>query len=261
MRAILTQNRRLLLAVLVCALAAAATIVYLATRGHSDPAAAANVPSTPASTPPPAATPKPRPKPPAIEPVAPSAPIAFTMSGPKFTITTHVCSMANIIPYDPPGEQHHTICWVRSGFGVAPGTDRATSYLFGHSWAEDDQEVLNKLSSLATQQVLRGRTARFANVTYGAYASAPHTTTPAYPVRELEGYTIRLRTHTGLLTYKVTSAYGVAKNQLGYLATWQNQHVRNRIVLTTCAEYAGRDYEYNIVVEASLVAALPNKSA
>ena len=78
----------------------------------------------------------------------PRRPTRFTLTGRRFTITAHVCPMANIRPYDPPGEQHHTVCWVQHGFGVAPSSKQpATTYLFGHSWAEDSLEVLNKLSA------------------------------------------------------------------------------------------------------------------
>ena len=62
--------------------------------------------------------------------------------------------MANERPLDPPGEQHHTVCWVRNEFGVAPGSDSATTYVLGHSWGQDTQEVLNRLSAPATQQIL-----------------------------------------------------------------------------------------------------------
>ena len=55
--------------------------------------------------------------------------------------------MAYVRPLDPPGEQHHTVCWVQHDFGFAPGSKgRGTTYVLGHSWAEDPLEVLNKVS-------------------------------------------------------------------------------------------------------------------
>jgi hypothetical protein len=174
--------------------------------------------------------------------VAPAAPHAFTLTGPRFTINAHVCSMANIRPYDPPGEQHHTVCWVRGGFGVAPSSKQpATSYLFGHAWAQDRREVLNKASSLATHEILQVRPRMLNRV-------------PVYPVHALDGYRLVLRSRTGTLTYRVRSAYGVRKVQLGFIKSWLNPRVPGRVVLTTCAERNGVDYDYNVVIEAYLTA-------
>lgn len=177
---------------------------------------------------------------PAIRPVKASRPLAFTLTGPRFTIRAHVCAMANVIPYDPPGEQHHTICWVKSGFGVAPSSRQpATTYLFGHAWAPDPREVLNKASALATAEVLRVR---------------PHNVNgvPVYPVRSLVGYRLILRTANGTLTYRVRSAWGVRKDQLGFVTSWLNPKVPDRVLLTTCAELNGVDYDYNIILNAGL---------
>jgi hypothetical protein len=171
-----------------------------------------------------------------------SAPTSFTLTGRLFTITAHVCPMADIRPYDPPGEQHHTICWVRSGFGVAPSSKQpATTYLFGHSWAEDSLEVLNKLSALATSELLQAGPQDVDGV-------------PVYPVHRLEGYRLILRTGTGTLTYRVRSAWGIRKDQLGFITSWLDPTVPNRVLLTTCAELGGRDYDYNIILDAGLVA-------
>ena len=193
---------------------------------------------------------------PPIEKVRPDQPVAFTLTGAKFTIKAHVCAMANIIPYDPPGDQRHTVCWVREGWGSAPGPGRATSYLFGHSWAEDSLEVLNKASEAATREILRGHTAQVR--TAPQYSEFGATTT-IYPVRSMNGYRLILRTPTSVLTYQVRRTYGVSKNLLGLVADWMNPSVRNRVVLTTCAELDGRDYDYNVVIEAFLVAAHPRK--
>lgn len=191
-------------------------------------------PSTAPTTPPPV----PRS---AHEFVRASAPTAFTLTGRLFTIKAHVCPMADIRPYDPPGEQHHTVCWVKSGFGVAPSSRQpATTYLFGHSWAQDSQEVLNKMSSLATSELLKTP----GHVVDGA---------TVYPVHRLVGYRLILRTGKGTLTYRVRSAWGVRKNQLGLVTSWLDPTVPNRVLLTTCAERNGVDYDYNVIVDAGLV--------
>jgi hypothetical protein len=192
--------------------------------------AAASTPVRPPSTPPPH-----RPAPPSTRPWT------FTITGPKLHLTAHVCAMANIRPYDPPGEQHHTVCWVRSGFGVAPGVhQRGTSYVFGHSWAEDDQEVLNRVSAPATREML---------------VAQPHIVdrVPVYSIHGLDGDLIRLRTNGAPVTYQVRGAYGVAKNQLGFIRSWLDPNVPGRLLVTTCAELNGRDYEDNIILEAYVV--------
>jgi hypothetical protein len=208
--------------------------------GHHSPPPVATVPT--GAPPTPSVHPTPRPARAVREFVRASAPTSFTLTGRLFTITAHVCPMANIRPYDPPGEQHHTVCWVKSGFGVAPSSKQpATTYLFGHSWAEDSLEVLNKLSALATSELLQ---------------AAPHDVdgVPVFPVHRLDGYRLILRTGTGTLTYRVRSAWGIRKNQLGFITSWLDPSVPNRVLLTTCAELGGRDYDYNIIVDAELVA-------
>lgn len=235
-----SRRRRRFTIAAACGVAVAlvAVLSYVFTRPDGHRAAAAPKPTVTTSTAPtPSATPSstvPR------EPVAAARPTSFTFTGPRFTIKGHVCPMANIRPYDPPGEQHHTICWVRSGFGVAPSsTQPATSYLFGHAWAQDSQEVLNKASSLATEEILSGHP----HMAYGV---------PVYPVHSADGYRLVLRTKTGTLTYVVRSAWAVRKNQLGFIKSWLNPKVPGRVVLTTCAERGGRDYDYNVIWEAYL---------
>jgi Sortase domain len=230
-------------AVSAAVLVAAAVAAYVLSRPaphheiEAAPRVIAAAPSTPA--------PRPKPVPTPAKPTAPhdavaaAAPTAFTLTGPRFTIKAHVCPMADIRPYDPPGEQEHTVCWVRSGFGVKPGSDAATSYVFGHSWAEDPLEVLNKASAPATREILRTKP-----VTVDGVA--------VYPVHVLDGYRLVLKTHAGTLTYRVRNVYGVRKRQLGFIKSWFDEKQRNRIVLTTCAERRGVDYDYNIVVEAYL---------
>jgi hypothetical protein len=180
--------------------------------------------------------------------VAPAAPpTSFTFTGKQFTIKGHVCAMANIRPYDPPGEQHHTICWVRSGFGVAPSSRQpGTSYLFGHSWAPDPHEVLNKASAIATKEILRAHPQTVDGV-------------PVYPVHAMDGYRLILHTRTGTLTYVVRKAYGVRKNQLGFITSWLDEHVPHRVLLTTCAERNGVDYDYNVVFEAYLASSVRSR--
>jgi hypothetical protein len=51
----------------------------------------------------------------------------------------------------------------------------------------------------------------------------------------------------------VRDVYAVNKEQLGYIASYMDQSVPNRILVTTCAELGGVDYNYNIVIEAYLV--------
>jgi hypothetical protein len=210
---------------------------------HPSRAAAAPLPTptTSAMPAPPSSAPPTRPATP-HDVVPPATPTSFVLTGKRFTIRGHVCPMANIRPYDPPGEQHHTICWVRSGFGVAPSSRQpATTYLFGHSWAEDPLEVLNKASALATAELLRAR---------------PHLVdgVPVYPLRGLLGYRLVLRTRSGTLTYRVRSAWAVRKTQLGFIRSWLDPRVPDRVLLTTCAELRGVDYPYNVILDAGLVA-------
>jgi hypothetical protein len=148
--------------------------------------------------------------------------------------------MPAVFPLDPPGEQHHTVCWVKNGFGVRPGSSTGTSYLLGHSWAEDDQEVLNPASEPATRDVLRAKPQLLDGV-------------PIRPAPSLVGARITLRTPRGTLVYVVRSAYGVDKMKLGSITRVMDQHIRNRVVVITCAELHGVDYNYNIVLDARLV--------
>jgi hypothetical protein len=234
---------RVALAALAVAVVAAGVLAWLAARpsGSGRPVAAAPPRPAPSTTSVPAAPSPTRTLPPPVphEAVAPSRPTSMVLTGKRFTIRAHVCAMANIRPYDPPGEQHHTVCWVREGFGVAPSSRAATSYLFGHSWAEDGQEVLNRASAPATREILRVKPQKLDGVT-------------VYPVHALDGYRLLLRTRTGVLTYAVRRVYGVRKLDLGGISSWMDETVRNRVLLTTCAEWKGRDYDYNVVIEAYL---------
>lgn len=250
------RRRGIVIAVACVALLAVGFGIYLWTRSGSAPRkpAAAPAASTPAPTQsvPPATSPPvaPPPKPVPHQRVGAAAPIAFKLAGPRFTVKAHVCSMAPVFPLDPPGDQHHTVCWVNGGFGVAPGSHAATSYVLGHAWAEDSQEVLNKVSAPATREVLRVRPRMVDGV-------------KIYPVHRLSGYRLVLRTPAGRLIYRVTRAYGVGKLDLGQVKSAMNQQVRNRVVVITCAERKGVDYDYNIVLYAKLyssVRAAPSRA-
>lgn len=200
-------------------------------------------------TPSPSATPTPSPSVtiPAVphDVVAPAAPTSFEMVGPAFDIKAHVCGMANVRPLDPPGDQYHTVCWVREGFGVAPGsTSGGTTYVLGHSWAEAPL-VLNPVSIPATA---------------GADLNHPITVSgvPTYPTAAANGAQIVLGTPTGTLTYTVTDAYLVPKEQAGYVQPLMNEHDPGRLVLITCAVRKQgdslTDLDYNVIVDAHLTA-------
>lgn len=254
-----TRRRPVLVGGAVALAAAAAVAVLAGARGAartdiaattapSAPAAASHAPSAPpASASVPGTSTATRPSVP-HEPVAAAAPTAFTYRDRAFTIGARVCGMAYVRPLDPPGEQHHTVCWVRHDFGFAPGTDgRGTTYVLGHAWAEDPHEVLNRVSAAAMRQVLpQLRAAR----------TTPRDGVPTFPVTRLDGDVITLRTARGTLAYTVRDAYAVAKERAGDVSELMAEHTRNRLVLITCGELGSRDYDYNIVVEAYLTSSV-----
>ena len=170
--------------------------------------------------------------------VAPAAPTAFEMSGAAFDIKAHVCPMAYVRPLDPPGDQRHTVCWVRKGFGVAPGSSSGgTSYILGHAWSKA-KLVLNPLSELAMTEV----TGRNPEMQSGV---------PTYPVTAINGYKVVLQTPNGTLVYVVTRAFAVAKERAGDVQSLM-ANTPNRVVLITCGVANGVDADYNIVVDAYL---------
>jgi hypothetical protein len=238
-------SRTIVAAVACAVLLATALVVYLSTRSSPrhrvevEAAAQAPAPTVSAvpSTPAPVVAPDPGPP---HDYVAPAVPTKFTLTGPRFTIKARVCSMAPVFPLDPPGDQHHTVCWVTRGFGVAPGSRSRTSYLLGHSWAPDPQEVLNKASEVATREILRVKSRQLSGATI-------------YPVKGLTGYKLVLRTATGILTYRVHDSYGVPKRQLGLIKSAIDPTIPKRVVVITCAELNGTDYDYNVVLNAFLV--------
>jgi len=178
--------------------------------------------------------------PPPHEVVAAAAPTSFELKGASFDIKAHVCGMENIRPLDPPGEQHHTVCWVREGFGVAPGTTSGTTYVLGHAWGQDSHEVLNALSESAMKQVLKTKN------------PVPLSGIDTWPVTSMNGYALTLKTPKGTLTYTVKDAYAVRKSQAGNVTSLMNEKTPNRIVIITCGELNHHDYDYNIIVEAYL---------
>jgi hypothetical protein len=170
--------------------------------------------------------------------VAPAAPTKFEMSGPAFDIKANVCQMDYVRPLNPPGNQKRTVCWVRKGLGVAPGSDSGgTSYILGHAWAKTPL-IFNPLSELAMQEV----TGQNPEMQSGV---------PTFPVKAINGYNVVLRTPTGTLTYTVTRAFAVAKSQAGAVKSLM-ANTPNRVVLITCGVKNGIDVDYNIIVDAYL---------
>jgi sortase (surface protein transpeptidase) len=82
-----------------------------------------------------------------------------------------------------------------------------------------------------------------------------------YPVTALNGDVLTLHTANGVLHYAVRDAYGVAKEQAGFVHSLMDQNTRHRVVLITCAERHGVDYDYNIIVEAYLTSSISKTSS
>ncbi|SDJ04900.1 Sortase family protein [Frankineae bacterium MT45] len=233
--------RKTLVALIATALLAVAALAY---AHHSKTPQAVAAPATPAPTP--APTPTPIPPTPAPTPtpvphdVVPSAvPTSFEIAGPAFVVKAKVCQMAYIRPLDPPGDQRHTVCWVKSQFGVAPGSNSGgTSYILGHSWSKAPL-VFNPLSELAMKQVPSAKPLLQNGI-------------PTFPVTSMNGYTVTLQTKTGTLRYRVTRAFAVSKEQAGNVKSLM-ANTPNRVVLITCAVNGGVDADYNIVVDAYLI--------
>jgi hypothetical protein len=225
-------------------LAAAGVVVFAAggsaVSGHGQashpPVVAAAAPPVPTVSAPPA-------------PVGAAVPTQFTISGPAFHVDAQVCAMPYAPVLDPPGEQHHTICWVRKPLGVAPASDsKGTSYLLGHSWAEDAAEVLNPLSIYALDHL----TPAMSTTPASSGFSGP--TVSIHPVdASIRSYKMTLRTSKGTLTYQVSRAFTVAKPQLPWVATVWDGAPRNRVVLITCGVHDGQDVDVNLIVVADLV--------
>jgi hypothetical protein len=173
--------------------------------------------------------------------VAAAPPRRFSYRGKGYTIRASVCGMEYVRPLDPPGEQHHTVCWVQHDFGYAPGSNgRGTTYVLGHAWAQDAREVLNPVSEPAMRQVL------------AQHSTESRDGIATHPVTALDGDVITLRTPHGVLRYTVRDAYAVAKSQAGNVRSLMAENTRHRVVIITCGELHHVDYDYNIVVEAYL---------
>ncbi|MDQ2750706.1 MAG: hypothetical protein M3Y44_14455 [Actinomycetota bacterium] len=176
------------------------------------------------------------------ENVAATAPTSFRMTGSAFDIKASVCQMENVRPLDPPGDQLHTVCWVRSGFGVAPGSpSTGTSYILGHAWAQA-KLVFNPLSELAAKEIDQ----QHPTMTDGV---------ATFPVKRLDGYRVTLQTAKGTLTYVVRQAFAVGKMQAASVRSLM-ANAPNRVVLITCAVAGGVDLDYNIVVYAYLLSSV-----
>lgn len=258
------SRRRAGLWLLAVALVAALVIGAILWATNSDstrkPDAAPPPPSTtpvsvlpPATPTPTTTTPKPRPKPKVPHDIVrAAAPTSFSFAGKGYTIKATVCGMEYVRPLDPPGEQHHTVCWVQHDFGHAPGTNgKGTTYMLGHAWGQDPEEVLNDISESAMRQVLKEK-ARGKTRDLPAVPESGMTTVPTYPVTALNHDVITLRTGNGTLRYKVRDAYAVSKEVAGYIRPLMTQSTPNRIVIITCGELHHYDYDYNIIVEAYL---------
>ena len=240
------SSRRVWLAVAVLAAAGLC--------GCATGAPAAVLPSTAGSPPPativapaPSSTPPPDP----LQRVRQAPPTSFVLHGPAFTVRARVCAMPYVRPLDPPGEQHHTVCWVQHPFGVAPGYPASgTSYVLGHAWAEDPLEVLNPMSELAMRQVDLSRPSAEAGV-------------PIYPVTNLDGYLITLTTATGRVVYRIDRAFAVAKDRAGNVPSVMAERTPNRLVLITCGVRRTSsglvDADVDVIAYAVAVAATPSR--
>ena len=209
------------------------------------PAAAPASPSVPAAVaaPAPRAVPAAPPRP-AIERVTAARPTAFRATGPGFDVSSRVCAMPNAMVLDPPGNPRKQVCWVEAPMGEKPGSASATTYILGHSYANDAHTVLGTLSRVASAPIAHGRTVYRSGV-------------PTRTITALAGTTLTLRTATGVLTYRVGLTFAVPKPQFGLVQRIEDDTLPRRVVLVTCAVLGGRDLDYNVIVEAKLVAAHP----
>ena len=240
-------NRATKAAVVAVAVVASTVVAYLIQHQPAGkhmsaaPATVVSVPATPAAV----ATPAPHaPTRSALrhDRVAPAAPTAFEIRGSAFDIKAGVCPMDYVRPLDPPGDQVHTVCWVRANFGVAPGSKSGgTSYILGHAWAQA-KLVFNPLSELATSELDTDH-------------PQPQNGVPTYPMKGLNGYRVTLRTRNGTLTYVVRHTFAVSKEHAGDVHSLM-ANTPNRVVLITCAVAGGADLDYNIVVYANLISSV-----
>lgn len=224
-------------------LAGAGYLISNLGSGDGSPAAQAEPLRTQIAAPPPSPTASAPATAPTTAPrqfVAPAAPTSFEIKGKAFDIKADVCKMAYVRPLDPPGDQRHTVCWVKADFGVAPGSrSGGTSYILGHAWAEAPL-VFNPMSEFAMREVNRVQPSTESGV-------------KIWPVTRMNGYTVTLGTRTGVLNYEVTRAFAVTKQTAANVRSVMAEHTPNRVVLITCGELGSTDYDYNIIVYAHLV--------
>lgn len=245
---------KILIALCVAIVIAAGFIVGFTVGGgrHKHHTATSAPPLPPPVTPTPTTSAPPSTAAPVVphEVVAAAAPTQFELKGKAFDIKAKVCGMLNVRPLDPPGEQHHTVCWVREGFGVAPGTSSGTTYVLGHAWGQDDNEVLNPLSEAAMREVLKeeNHPTRLSGV-------------DIWPVKSVNGYVLTLKTPKGTLNYTVKDVYAVRKSDAGNVQPLMNEKTPNRVVIITCGELNHHDYDYNIIVDAYLTSSIAATNA
>jgi hypothetical protein len=234
------RERNRVAAMVAVVLAVLGVAAYLAWTSRSPaisgaPAAVAAAP-TPTPTPPPTKTGPPH------DYVAQGAPTSFEITGAGFTVRAHVCQMPYVLPLDPPGDQFHTVCWVKEKFGVAPGSNApGTSYILGHAWAEANL-VLNPLSIYALRHV--------------SPVATTESGVPLHNVTGMSGYRIVLHNPRGVLTYTVDRAFTVAKTGAINVASIMAANTPNRIVVITCGVKDGQDVDVNVVLYASLTSSL-----
>jgi hypothetical protein len=111
----------------------------------------------------------------------------------------------------------------------------------------DPHEVLNPMSELAMRQV---------DLAHPRHENG----VPIYPVTDLNGYTIGLRTRSGRLTYRVTRAFAVSKERAADVRSVMNEHTPDRVVLITCGVRDGVDVDVNVIAYATLVRAVTNSA-
>jgi hypothetical protein len=236
------RERNRVVAMVAVVLAVLGVAAYLTWSSRSPAISGSPAAAAPAPIPTPTPTPTPTKTGPPRDYVAQGAPTSFEITGPAFTVRAHVCQMPYVLPLDPPGDQFHTVCWVREKFGVAPGSDApGTSYILGHAWAEANL-VLNPLSIYALHHVNP--------------VAVTETGVPLHDVTGLSGYRIVLHNPHGVLSYTVDRAFTVAKTGAINVASIMAASTPNRIVIITCGVKDGQDVDVNVVLYANLTASV-----
>lgn len=186
-----------------------------------------------------------------ITAVEASPPRQFLYTGGEVLIDAGVCEMDYVLPLDPPGDQLHTVCWVREHFGVAPGSESARSYILGHAWAQQ-QLVFNPIAEKIAAAI------DFAALPEQVPAVDTSVgTVGRFSTDVLDGDEIVLTTDTAVLTYEVVAAYAVDKMEAINDAELMDDSLPQRITLIACAVKDGVDLPYLTIVDAELVASTP----